>query len=43
MARESLTTKDLMSGVIALNIVQVLYTFPLEDPAVYATHGYDIQ
>ena len=26
-----------MSGVIALNIVQVLYTFPLENLALYAT------
>ena len=32
-----------MSGVIALNIVHVLYSFPLENPAVYATQGYDIQ
>ncbi|MBU6434957.1 MAG: hypothetical protein KGS09_14840 [Nitrospirae bacterium] len=43
LAGEPITTKDLMSGVIALNIVQVLYIFPLENPAVYATPGYDIQ
>ena len=34
--REPITTKGLMSGVIALNIVQVLYIFPLENPALYA-------
>jgi hypothetical protein len=43
LAGEPLTTQDLISGVIALNIIQMLYIFPLDNPASYASHGYDIQ